>query len=163
MQRTPRRGGRRWIRVVVVDRLGPQVVFGHPEGVLDAPQLVVGADHPGRVGVEDIGDVGLPAGQRPGLRLQLTVDAAGAAGQGDEPVPFDRRLPGDGLLSLGDLLLDAVHATPGPVGLVLIQGRAAPLIGLRAHDHRLGQRHPVGRLGARAGLPPLIDHIRHLG
>jgi hypothetical protein len=65
------------------------------EGVLDAPQLVVGADHPGRFGVEDIGDVGLPAGQRAGLRFEIAVDRTSAAGEGDEPVPFDRRLPGD--------------------------------------------------------------------
>src|SRR5215213_1870776 len=37
-----------------VYRPGSQVVFGHSEGVLDAPQLVVGADHPGRFGVDDI-------------------------------------------------------------------------------------------------------------
>ncbi len=29
---------------VVVDRAGLQVVLGHPEGLLDAPQLVVGVD-----------------------------------------------------------------------------------------------------------------------
>jgi hypothetical protein len=71
--------------------------------VLDTPQLVVGADHPGRFGVEDIGDVGLPAGQCAGLGFEITVDRTSADGQGDEPVPFDRGLPGDGLRGLGDL------------------------------------------------------------
>jgi len=28
----------------VVDRAGLQVVFGHPEGLLDAPQLLIGTD-----------------------------------------------------------------------------------------------------------------------
>jgi hypothetical protein len=54
-------------------------VLGHPEGVLDAPQLVVGADHPGRFGVEDFGDVGLPASQRAGFRFEIAVDRTSAA------------------------------------------------------------------------------------
>src|SRR5687767_8681744 len=49
---------------------------------------------PGRFRVEDIGDVGLPAGQRAGFGFEIAVDRTSAAGQGDEPVPFDLRLPG---------------------------------------------------------------------
>jgi hypothetical protein len=53
-------------------------VLGHPEGLLDAPELVVGTDHePGR-GV-DIGDVGLAPRQRTGLGFQVAVDSPGAA------------------------------------------------------------------------------------
>jgi hypothetical protein len=111
---------------VVIDRPGSQVVFGHPVCVLDAPQLVVGADHPGRVGVE-VGDVGLPTGQGSGFGLEVAVDAAGAAVDGDEPVPFQWGLPGNRLLRLGDLLVDGVQGSPGSIGLVLVVGRAAPL------------------------------------
>jgi hypothetical protein len=52
---------------VVVDRPGAQVVLGHAEALLDAPELVVGADHELRARVGDVGDVALPAGQRAGL------------------------------------------------------------------------------------------------
>jgi hypothetical protein len=84
---------------VVIDRPGPEVVLRHAEGVLDPPQVVVGADHPGRVRVDDVGDVRLPASQRAGLRLKVPIDRRGATGEGDKPVPFDRCLPGDGLLT----------------------------------------------------------------
>jgi hypothetical protein len=40
----------------------------------------------------------LKAGQGTRFGLQVTVDALGATGELDEPVPLDRRLPGDGLL-----------------------------------------------------------------
>jgi hypothetical protein len=83
---------------VVVDRSGLQVVLGHPEALLDAPQLVVGADDElwGLAG--EVGGVALDPGQGSGFGLQVTVDALGATGELDEPVPLDRRLPGDGLL-----------------------------------------------------------------
>src|SRR5215211_5459116 len=71
--------------------------------------------------------------------------------------------PGNGLLGLGDLLVDAVHGPAGPVGLVLIEGGAAPLVGLGTHDCGLGERRPVGRLGVRVGLPPLLDYPRQVG
>ena len=48
------------------------------------------------------------------------VDATGPAGLLDEPVPPDRRGPGDGFLGLGDLLADAAQSPPRPVGLVLV-------------------------------------------
>jgi hypothetical protein len=43
-------------------------------------------------------DVALKPGQGTRFGLQVTVDALGATGELDEPVPLDRRLPGDGLL-----------------------------------------------------------------
>jgi hypothetical protein len=74
---------------------------------------VVGADHElgrdrGAVGAGgQVGDVALEADQRPGFGFELPVDAAGAAGQLDEPVPLHRCLPGDGFLGFLDLLIDA--------------------------------------------------------
>jgi hypothetical protein len=35
--------------------------------------------------------------------------------------PLDGRLPGEGLLGLLHLLIDAVQGPPGPVGLVLVR------------------------------------------
>jgi hypothetical protein len=63
---------------VVIDRPGLQVVFGHPEALLDPPQLVVGVDDElgGRVGevggyadvgVMPTGDVSCLVGVVPGL------------------------------------------------------------------------------------------------
>ena len=62
------------VALVVEDRASPKVTLGHPERLLDLPELVVGADHVlgGRVG--QVGDVGLPAGQGAGLGLQFAVD-----------------------------------------------------------------------------------------
>ena len=103
---------------------GLQVAFGHPEALLDLEQLVVGADHELRGDGRAIGagpqvsDVALQPGQGAGLVLQFPVDGAGAAGQPDEPVALHRGLPRDGLLGLGDLLVDAAQRAAGPVSLV---------------------------------------------
>lgn len=55
---------------------------------------MVGADD--EVGVSDggvqVGHGPLDPGQPPGLGLQLPVDGRAGAGEGEEPVPFDRRL-----------------------------------------------------------------------
>jgi len=75
---------------VVVDRPGSQVVFAHPERFPDVPELVVGADQELRGRVVDVGDVALEPGQSAGFGLELAVDGLGRAGQGDEPVAFDR-------------------------------------------------------------------------
>lgn len=61
----------------VVDRASLQVVLGHSEGLLDAPQLVVGVDDERRGLADEVGGVTPPAGQGAGLSLQLTVDALG--------------------------------------------------------------------------------------
>ena len=47
-------------RSVVVDRAGGQVVLGHPEALLDAPQLVVGVDDELRGHAGEVGGVALP-------------------------------------------------------------------------------------------------------
>ena len=49
------------VACVVVDRSGLQVVLGHPEALLDVPELVVGADHELRGLVGEVGGVALPA------------------------------------------------------------------------------------------------------
>jgi hypothetical protein len=87
------------LTLVVVDRPGLQVVFGHAEGLLDVEEPVAGVDDKlgGRV---EIGDVALEAGQTSGLGLQLPVDTLGRAGQLDEPVAFDRALPATALAAL---------------------------------------------------------------
>src|SRR5690606_40894269 len=53
----------------VIDRPGGQVVFGHPEGLLDTPQLVISADDElcGLAGL--VGGVALPSRQRANLGL----------------------------------------------------------------------------------------------
>lgn len=48
------------------------------------------------------------------LLLELPVDALGAAGELDEPVPLDRCMALDGLLGLGDLLIDCRAASAAP-------------------------------------------------
>jgi hypothetical protein len=67
---------------VVVDRSGLQVVFGHAEALLNAPQLVIGVDHElwGHGG--EVGGVALEPGQPAGFGLQIAVDTRGAAGLG---------------------------------------------------------------------------------
>jgi len=66
----------------------------------------------------------IPAG--PGLGLEFTVHGLGAAGQPDEPVPLHRRLPGNGLLGLGSLLIDAAQDPPGAVSFVLVADHLVP-------------------------------------
>jgi hypothetical protein len=65
-------------------------VFGHSEALLDAPQLVVGADDELRGLFGEVGGVALPAGQLAGLGLQLPVDGLGGAGE--LVGPNDRRI-----------------------------------------------------------------------
>ena len=105
---------------VVVDRSGLQVVFGHPEALLDAPQLVVGVDDELRGLAGQVGGVALPSGQGTVLGLQLAVDGLGRAGQLDEPVAFDRGVTVDGPFGLGDLLVDAAQRAPRPVMAELV-------------------------------------------
>lgn len=61
----------------------------------------------------EVGHVPLDPRQRPRLRFQRSVDGAGATGQLHEPVPLHRGLAGHGLLSLGDLFVDAPQASAG--------------------------------------------------
>jgi hypothetical protein len=103
------------VALVVVDRPGLQVVFGHAKRLLDLEQPVVGVDHElgrhrgaVRAGGE-AGDIALQPGQGSGLGLQRPVYRPGAAGELYEPFAFDRGLAGDGFLGLGDLLVDAAQ------------------------------------------------------
>ena len=52
---------------------GPQIVLGHPEALLDAPQLAVGADDELRGRLVQVGDVALDPGQGTGLGLQVRL------------------------------------------------------------------------------------------
>ena len=120
---------------VVVDRPGLQVVLGHPEAFLDAPQVVVGADHElggdrGAVRAgRQVGGVALEPGQGAGLGLECAVDRVLALGEGDEPVPLDRDEPGDGFLGLGDLLIDPAQGAAAAVGAVLVVDGLVPAAG----------------------------------
>ena len=105
---------------VVVDRAGLQVVLGHPEALLDAPQLVVGVDDELGGLADEVGGVALPPGQGAGLGLQLPVDALGGAGELDVAVAFDRGMAVDGALGFGDLFVDTAQVSPGPVVAVLV-------------------------------------------
>ena len=126
---------------------------------------MVGADHElggdrGAVGAgPQVGDVALQPGQGPGLVLQFAVDGAGAAGQLDEPVPLHRGLPGDGLLGLGDLLVDAAQRAAGPVGLVLVVDDLVAAAAVRPGGPGLGEDLPVGDVLAGVLAPPLRDQV----
>ena len=109
------------VAFVVVDRPGPEIGLGHPEALLDLPQLVVGAHHVLRSRRLQVGDVALQPGQGTGFGLEVTVDAAWLP-----PVSwtnrfrFTARLPGDRLLRFDDLLVDPAQGAAGPVGPVLV-------------------------------------------
>lgn len=98
---------------------------------------MVGRDHEGGVGVEEVRHVGFPARECAELGFQVSVEAAGPAGELDEPVPFDRRFAGDRYLGV-----DAVQAAAGPVGPVLVEGATFPQVGGR------GPSQVDGRLSA---------------
>jgi len=104
----------------VVDGPGLQVVLGHPEGLLDAPELVVGIDDELRRLGGEVGGVALPSGLRPGLGLQGAVDALGRTAELDVAVALDRGVPVDGPLGLGDLFVDTAQGASGPVVAVLV-------------------------------------------
>jgi hypothetical protein len=57
--------------------------------------------------------------------------------------PLDGRLPGDGLLGLLHLLIDAVQGPPGPVGLVLAVDDLVLAIRLGPGGPQLGEHVPV--------------------
>jgi peptidoglycan/LPS O-acetylase OafA/YrhL len=134
-------------------KLGPlttglQVVLGHSEALLDAPQLVVGPDDELRCLFDEVGGVALQPGQTTDLGLQLTVDALGGAGELGESVAFDRGSPVDDLLGLGDLLGDAAQRAPGPVVAVLVV------------DDAIGDTACLFAAGGRPGLGedlPIVD------
>ena len=130
------------------------------EGSLDLEELVVGADH--ELGGHwravrtrpQVRDVALQPGQGAGLLLEVPVDLPGAAGQLDEPVPLDRRIPGDGLLGLADLLAGAAHGAAGSVSLVLVVDDLVAAPAARPGRPGLGEDVPVGDLLAGMLAPP---------
>src|SRR5689334_17634400 len=136
---------------VVVDRPGGQVVLGHAERGLDLEEPVVGVDHElrgdrGAVGAGgEVGGVGLPPGQCPGLGLQGAVHALVGADKLDEPVALDRCLARDRAFGLGDLLVDAVQRPAGAVGPVLVVDDLITALIARSGGPGLGQDQPVGR------------------
>src|SRR5690606_29191419 len=133
------------------------------QGLLHMPQLVVGRDHLLRGQVEPVGDVALYAGHRPRFGLQLAVEGAFAAGELDEPVPFDCRLAIDRGLRLCHLLVDAAQGSPGPIGAVLVVDDVIPSAVFRPGRPRLDEDAPVVDLLAGMLLAPLVDHVRRLG
>ena len=104
----------------MVDRSGLQVVFGHPEGLLDTPQLVIRTDDEVGGLADQVGRVSLPARKRASLDLQLAVHALGCPSQLDEPIPFHRCMSVDGTLGFGDLLVDPAQCSPRSVVAVLV-------------------------------------------
>lgn len=107
--------------------------------------------------VDEVGRVALPTGQCASLGLQLAVDALGGAGEGDEPVAFDRCLPVDGVLGLGHLFIDTVQTAPGPILTKLVVDDpiedAAGLLATGGRP-RLGQHELIGhRLRGVCGVP----------
>jgi hypothetical protein len=55
-------------------------VLGHPEGLLDVPELVIRIDDKLRAGGRETGGVPLPPSQGSSLGLQLSIHALGRAG-----------------------------------------------------------------------------------
>jgi hypothetical protein len=127
--------------------------FGHPECLFDLEELVVSADHElgrdrGAVGAgAQAGDVALDPGQRPGLVHQCAVHAPGAARKLDEPVPLDRNLASDSLLSLLDLLVDPAQRLRGERGPGGVGGLGPPV----CCGEPAGGGPPVPLHGAAAG------------
>jgi hypothetical protein len=73
------------------------------------------------------------------------------------------RLPGDGLLSLGDLGVDAVQGAAGTFSPVLVVGRPFPLVSPRTHHGRLGEHQLVRRSGVWMLTVPLGDGVGDVG
>ena len=77
---------------VVVDGSGLQVVFGHAEALLDAPELVVGVDDELGTRAGQVGGVALQFGQGAGFGLQVAVDrfrvGRGQADSLDAVIPY---------------------------------------------------------------------------
>jgi hypothetical protein len=86
------------VAFVVVDGPGSQV--GSWTCGSSSRSATAGGGRPSCIGGRglQVRDVALQPGQGTRFGLQVTVDALGATGELDEPVPPDRRLPGDGLL-----------------------------------------------------------------
>jgi len=132
---------------------------------LHLEQLVVGADHElrghrraVRAGPQ-VRYVALDPGQRSCFFLQLAVHRPGAAGQLDEPVALDRGVPGDGLLGLGDLLVDAAQRPACPIGPVLVVEDLIAAAAARPGWPRLGEHLPVGDLLAGVLAAPLLHDV----
>jgi hypothetical protein len=104
-------------------------------------------------------DVALQTRESAGLGLEVAVDPAGAAGQLDELVPFDRSLTLDRLLRLRDLLVDPAQGAGRPVGPVLVEDRPVPLVGLRANHRGLDEHLPVRDRLTGMGLPPQYKRL----
>ena len=83
-------------------------------------------------------------------------------GHGDEPVAFDRGLPGDCFLGVGDLGIDTVQGPAGPVCPVLVIDGPTPGVGLRAHQHGLGRDRAIGWLGIGIGRHPFVDRVGNI-
>jgi hypothetical protein len=65
------------------------------------------------------------------LASRSGVHALGGTVECDEPVAFDRGLPGHGVLGFAEVFIDAAQGAPSPVGAVLVVDRpVAPAAGL---------------------------------
>jgi site-specific DNA recombinase len=139
---------------------------------LDAPELVVRADHEvrghrGAVRADgEVGGVALEPGQGAGPGLEFAVHRVLAGGEGDEPVPLDRDEPGDGFLGLGDLLIDPAQGAAAAVGAVLVVDHLVAAAGgfVRPGGRPgLGEDVPVGEVLAGVLAAPLGDRIGDVG
>ena len=79
------------------------------------------------------------------------------------PVPLHRGLPGDGFLRFGDLLVDSLQGSAGPVGAVLVEDHPFAWIGFGAHQPGLGKDLPVADWLTRVGAAPFGDLVGDVG
>ena len=146
----------------VINRAGLQIVLGHPEALLDTPELVVGADDEIGGLAGQVGGVALPPCQRPGLGLQLAVHGLGRPAELDEPIPFHRCMSFDGALCFGDLLINPTQRAAGPIvaKLVVHEPIRDPARLLRtAGRPRLGQHQLIRNCLVGVLVAPLTDHV----
>jgi hypothetical protein len=85
------------------DRPRSYVGLRHAEAILDLPQLAVGRHHELRGRCLQVIDVPLQPGHDTAF-IAGHGSRCGCARELDQPVPFDRCLPGNRFLRLGDLL-----------------------------------------------------------
>src|SRR5450830_1469388 len=140
------------LALVVEHRPGAQVTLGHAEGLLDAPQVVVGVDHGGAVHRLDrqVRDVALQAGELAGPVDRGLVELFGRPGDLQEPGLLQRGAPGGDLLRALDHGVDGLVVVLVALELPLVDDPPGP--GGLTGAHLAGGLHdlPVGEVVALA-------------
>ena len=129
---------------------GLKVALGHAEGLLDAPQVVVGGHDRGTV--DDVGGqvrhVSLEPGTEPGSLDDRPVDLGLlpvlVGGHGHEPVPGHGSLTRCDLLGLGDLGVDRPHLAAMPLPREVIHHPAGAFLLASSHVPTRLDRGVVG-------------------